>query len=252
MIQAAFPRTRLFTTRPLAPRSRIALDKSRTHYLRTVLRLGIGERIRLFNGVDGEWIASIDELSKNDAILRVTNRTRAQRPEPDIWLAFAALKKTPMDFVAEKATELGASVLQPFMAERSNVARVNGGRLAATARDAAQQCERLSVPEVRDCLDFETILADWPGNRRLFAMDETGGGAPFVALLHKAGRREKHAILVGPEGGFTEAERARLDARPRVARATLGGRVLRAETACLTALALWQNILGDGATPPGG
>lgn len=226
------------------------MTKDQAHYLKNVLRLAAGDPLRIFNGSDGEWLGIIDELSKSGATITLSHQLRPQNQDPDIWLIFAAVKKTATDFIAEKATELGVRQLMPVLTQRANASRVNTDRISATVRDAAQQSERLSVPDVTACQNLTALLQSWPKDRRLFVMDETGKGRPFVDLLMESRQCVKDAILVGPEGGFTPEELDSLGKCPFVVRATLGSRILRAETACLASMALWQNMLGDGKQVP--
>ena len=187
-------------------------------------------------------------------------RPQAQRPEPDLWLCFAPIKRARLDFLAEKATELGASRLVPVMTRHTIVTRVNGERLAANAREAAEQCERLSVPTVAAPVKLEALLADWPAERRLFLCAEAGAARPIAeALLAEAGLDEAGlaegaprpaAFLTGPEGGFSAAELDALAKLPFVVPVGLGPRILRADTAAIAALASWQAILGDGKERP--
>ncbi len=203
---------------------------------------------RFFNGRDGEWRAVIAGAARHAVTLRCETQTRPQRAEPDVWLAFAPLKKTPMDFLIGKATELGASRLLPVFTRHTAAERVKIERLRAQAVEAAEQCERLSVPEVAEAMALERLLAAWPAGRRLLVLDETGGGRPIATVLADGrgdGAPPPHGILVGPEGGFAIAE---LDAMRKLAFVTpvgVGPRILRAETAALAALSCWQALVGD-------
>lgn len=245
---------RLFLDAELAAGSAVGLDADRAHYLRDVLRLGAGREVRLFNGRDGEWRAVVDTVGKRAVTLRLVARSRAPAPEPDLWLCFAPVKKARLDFIAEKATELGVSVLQPVMTARTIVERVNLDRLRANAIEAAEQTERLSVPEVRAPVALDKLLSAWPADRHLLLADETGGGRPVadvLATLDAAARAAPWAVLTGPEGGFARAELDAMDRLPTVHAVGLGPRILRADTAALAALAIWQAMIGDWrrATP---
>jgi 16S rRNA (uracil1498-N3)-methyltransferase len=252
--------TRLFVTEDLAPGAAVGLDHARAHFLRSVLRLERGAALALFNGRDGEWLARIDGLGKGWASLVVEQRTRAQRPEPDLWLLFAPIKRARIDFLAEKATELGVARLLPVLTRRTVVTRVNRERLAANAREAAEQCERLSVPEVAEAQDLFAALEDWPAERRLLLCAEAGAARPIAEVLAEAaeaGRTGRGpapgagwAIITGPEGGLEKTELDALCELPFVTPVGLGPRVLRADTAALAALACWQAMLGDGAERP--
>lgn len=247
--------TRLFVEEPLAAGAVVGLDHARAHYLRSVLRLAPGAAVALFNGRDGAWTARLEGLGKGWASLTVESLLQAQQPEPDLWLCFAPIKRARLDFLAEKATELGASRLVPVMTRHTIVTRVNGERLAANAREAAEQCERLTVPAVAEPAKLEALLAGWPAERRLFLCAEAGAARPIAeALLDEAGLAEgaarPAAFLTGPEGGFSAAELDALAKLPFVVPVGLGPRILRADTAAIAALASWQAILGDGKERP--
>ena len=154
--------TRLHIDQSLTAGQTLGLDHARSHFLRSVLRLGQGARLAVFNGSDGEWLAEIEGLGKGWCSLKLLQQRRAAEPEPDLWLVFAPIKRARIDFMAEKATELGCSLLQPVMTRFTSVSRVNEERLAANAREAAEQCERLTVPDVRETVSFTQLLADWP------------------------------------------------------------------------------------------
>jgi 16S rRNA (uracil1498-N3)-methyltransferase len=233
-------RTRLFVEQDLAAGAQFPLSPEQSHYLLHVLRAKTGDRVLLFNGRDGEWQGEIAASRRGAAVL-CGARTRAQDAPPDIWLLFAPVKKTPSDYLVQKATELGAARLQPVFTRRTIVARVNMDRLAANAAEAAEQSGRLSVPETREALPLDKALADWPKDRRLYFCDE-GGDAPPLA---QAAAKGPAGIVTGPEGGFDPAERAMLRGLPFVVPVTLGPRILRADTAALAALAIWQSVAGD-------
>lgn len=247
--------TRLYVEEPLSPGATITLDRDRAHYLKNVLRAAAGQTVGLFNGRDGEWRARIDALAKQGATLVAEARTREQMPEPDLWLVFAPVKKARIDFIAEKATELGATALVPVMTKYTAVSRVNTGRLRANAIEAAEQTERLSVPEVREPVELVRLLADWPQGRRLLLCAEAGAARPIAAALHDFAQESQSAatswaVLTGPEGGFAAAELDGLAKLPFVTAVGLGPRILRADTAALAALACFQAILGDGHGRP--
>lgn len=245
------PSARIFTPHDLGADAAIELDRAQSHYLSHVMRLAEGASVALFNGRDGEWLSSIAGSTRHAVRLRCRSQMREQAFEPDIWLVFAPLKKTRTDFVVEKATELGASRLLPVFTRHTTAERVKVDRLRAQAVEAAEQCQRLSVPDVADPAPLDRLLAGWPQDRRLLVLDETGGGRPIASVLaDRADDTEepaalRHAILIGPEGGFSIAE---LDALRKLAFVTLvgvGPRILRAETAALAALACWQALAGD-------
>jgi 16S rRNA (uracil1498-N3)-methyltransferase len=255
----AKPVTRLYVEAVLAGGQTVGLDHARAHFLRSVLRLAPGACLAVFNGRDGEWLAKIEGLGKGWCSLKLLEQRRVAEPEPDLWLVFAPIKRARIDFIAEKATELGCSVLQPVMTRFTAVSRVNEERLAANAREAAEQCERLTVPEVRETLGFGQLLDSWPGNRRLLVCAEWGDARPIAEALQaiRAGSggdpghpADSWAVMTGPEGGFAESELDALRKLPFVTPVGLGPRILRADTAALAAIACWQAVLGDGARRP--
>jgi 16S rRNA (uracil1498-N3)-methyltransferase len=237
------PKTRLFVESDLSEGLSLGLDPGRAHFLKSVLRLAPGAPLALFNGRDGEFLARIDGFGKGWCSVSVEGRSRPQTTEPDLWLVFAPVKRARIDFIAEKATELGASALLPVFTERTVVDRVNVERLRANAVEAAEQTERLSVPAVREPQPLATLLAGWPAGRRLLLCDETGAAPPAAEAL--AGAAGPWAILVGPEGGFAPAELDGLRNLAFVTPAGLGPRVLRSDTAALAALAVFQALAGD-------
>ncbi|MBS0527394.1 MAG: 16S rRNA (uracil(1498)-N(3))-methyltransferase [Proteobacteria bacterium] len=244
--------TRLFTEADLSAGTEAELTEAQAHYLRHVMRRPDGSPLLLFNGRDGEWAAELALRGKKAAAARVSERTRPQVVEPDLWLCFAPIKRARIDYVAEKATELGVTVLQPVLTQHTAVERVNVGRLRANAVEAAEQTERLSVPEVRTPVDLMRLLGEWPAGRRLLMCDETGGGPPIagaLAGLDDAARAAPWAIVIGPEGGFASAELTALRRMKDVTAVGLGPRILRADTAALAALACWQALVGDWRQP---
>ena len=248
--------TRLYLEEDLAAGATLGLDHGRAHYLRSVLRLGRGARLALFNGRDGEWSARLDAMGKGWASLVVEEKLRDQTRAPDLWLVFAPIKRARIDFLAEKATELGVSRLQPVMTRFTAVSRVNEERLAANAREAAEQCGRLDVPEVGKVRDLFDLLGEWPAERRLLVCAESGPADPIAEVLRGLNQADSDrappcAVLAGPEGGFAPAELDGLANLPFSSLVGLGPRVLRADTAALAALACWQAILGDGRSRPG-
>jgi 16S rRNA (uracil1498-N3)-methyltransferase len=237
----AKPRIRLFVPHRLAEGRAVALSREQTHYVANVMRASVGERVALFNGADGQWLARIESLAKAGAAIVPEAQTRPQELPPDLWLLAAPLKRDCTDLVAEKSVELGVARLWPVFTSRTNTARVNMDRLAARLVEAAEQCERLDVPELAEPMALDKLVAGWPADRTLYFLDETGQGQP----LAQAAKPGAAAILVGPEGGFDEAERKMLRACPQVVPVTLGPRILRAETAAMAALAVWQSVAGD-------
>ncbi|MBV9571101.1 MAG: 16S rRNA (uracil(1498)-N(3))-methyltransferase [Alphaproteobacteria bacterium] len=235
---------RLYVESALRADIRIAAAEGQAHYLLHVMRARVGRRIRLFNGRDGEWLAGIAEVGKHRCIFECLNRIRAQSASPDIWLCFAPIKKTPADYLAQKATELGVAVLQPVITRRTVVTRVNTERLRANAIEAAEQSDRLTVPEVREPVALHSLLAGWPTERLLIFCDEAGDGLPLAQALRKSNSKS-WTVLTGPEGGFDPVERDAIRAHPSVVPVSLGPRILRADTAALGALSVFQAIAGD-------
>ena len=236
---------RLFVEAPLSAGARIPPSERQAHYLLHVMRAREGSRVALFNGADGEWRARIAEVSRRSCVLICEAQSEAQSEVPDLWLAFAPIKKTPADYVTQKATELGVRVLQPVITRRTIARRVNLDRLRANAIEAAEQSGRLSVPELRQPVGLDALLQGWPAERRLMFCDEGGDAAPIAEALAHAPANVSWGVLTGPEGGFDPEERAAIRGCPFVLPVTLGPRIMRADTAALAALAVWQALLGD-------
>ncbi len=243
MIERRIPR--LYVAAGLVSSAKIELDRAQAHYLRSVLRLGTGASVAVFNATDGEWLCRVSEIGKG-ASLAVERQLREAEPEADtdLWLMFAPIKRAPLDWLVEKATELGVAALLPVWTRRTQVERVNLDRLRAHAVEAAEQSERLSVPELRAPEPLDRLLAAWPGERRLIVCDESGAGEPISAAAARLPPGPV-ALLVGPEGGFDETELDAFGKLSFVTRVGLGPRVLRAETATLAAVAVFQAIAGD-------
>lgn len=240
----AAAKIRLYVATPLAAGASVALDRDQARYLFSVMRLGVGDEVLLFNGADGEWRARVVAAGKRDGVLEAVEQTRPQTTPPDLWLMFAPIKKARTDFIAEKATEMGASRIMPVFTRHTNSERVNADRLAAHCVEAAEQCGLTSVPEVSPSQTLDAALADWPDERRLMFCDETAAHGDAGGALRAAGG-DKWAILIGPEGGFSEAEATHLRALPFATPVSLGPRILRADTAAVAALTVWQAALGD-------
>jgi 16S rRNA (uracil1498-N3)-methyltransferase len=238
-------KVRLFVEAALQSGVKVALDDAQTHYLIRVMRAGIGDRLLVFNGKDGEWRAEIVDAKKHSATLQCEAQTEPQSDVPDLWLVFAPIKKTPADYVAQKATELGVRVLQPVLTHRTIARRVNTDRLKANAIEAAEQSGRVSVPEIREPVGLESLLRSWPKDRRIIFCDEGGDASPIADALAAAKTDQPWAVLTGPEGGFDLDERALLRSNACVTPVTLGPRIMRADTAALAALALFQGLVGD-------
>lgn len=241
---------RIYVEMPLAAGATVALDAARTHYLRQVLRREAGAPVLLFNGRDGEWQAAIAELAKAGARLTLERQTLPQRFGPDLWLVFAPIKRERIDLLVEKATELGCRRLLPIFTQHTAVTRVNRERLAAHAQEAAEQTERLDVPEVSEARRLGEVLDGWPAERRLLVCAEFGEARSIAEVLAGLPREKPYAVMTGPEGGFASAELDHLRKLPFVTPVGLGPRVLRADTAAIAALACWQALLGDGRERP--
>ena len=241
-----FTSPRLFVEAPLDAGATVALERDQAHYLGHVLRLGPGGAVLAFNGRDGEWRTRFSG-GKSGPVLTVEARTRVQPAHGDLVYCFAPLKHARLDYLVQKAVEMGADVLQPVITRRTQAARVNAERMRANVIEAAEQCGVLAVPEVRVPRALPEVLAGWPADRLMIFCDEDAETAdPLEALVGGgAGRGDAVGVIVGPEGGFDPAERAALLALPRHLRLSLGPRILRADTAAVAALALVQAILGD-------
>jgi 16S rRNA (uracil1498-N3)-methyltransferase len=234
---------RLYVESALAEGANVALDRAQAHYLGTVLRLKPGSRVLVFNGRDGEWNATLTALKRAAALL-VDEKTREQTSPADLHYLFAPLKAARLDYMVQKAVEMGVSRLQPVLTRYSQVARVNMDRMRANAIEAAEQCGILSPPEIQAPVELARLLAGWDGARRLVFCDEDAEVADSVSVLSGLPRGPV-AVLIGPEGGFAEEERASLLRVPNVIRLSLGPRILRADTAAVAALTLVQALIGD-------
>ena len=232
---------RLFVEQALAEGATFTLEGAPANYLVNVLRLGPSSEIKLFDDRTGEWLAQVAETGKKRVTLAVTRLLRPREPVPDLWLLFAPIKRGRIDWLVEKATELGVARLVPVVTRRTVVDRLNLDRLRAHIVEAAEQCERTALAELAEPRKLGALLASWPGERTLYFADENGG-EPLSAEPGPA------AILVGPEGGFTEDERAAIRALPAARPIGLGPRILRADTAALAAVALWMGAAGDWPT----
>ena len=241
-------KARLYVTDDFRGGASVTLSEPQAHYLKTVLRLEPGAMVALFNGRDGEWVARIAEFPKRTGTVTIVKQRRPQAAEPDLWLLFAPLKRARIDFLVEKATELGVSHLYPVVTRRTVAERVNLERLRAHAVEAAEQTERLSVPILAEPAPLDHLIARWPAGRRLLVCDESGSAPPIAAALQEF-RAEAWAVLIGPEGGFAETELDALRKLAFVSPVSLGPRVLRADTAAVAALAVLQALAGDWRTP---
>lgn len=236
---------RLYVDHPLGPGQSVPLDRDQAHYLFGVMRQKVRAELALFNGMDGEWRAEVTQAGKRGGELTCHEQLRPLQMPPDLWLLFAPIKKARTDFIVEKAAEMGAARILPVQTDFTNSERIRQDRLQAHAVEAAEQCGGTYVPEVCDLQKLDRLLAEWPEDRQLMFCDEAEVGAG-KALGAVAGH-DKWAILIGPEGGFSEAERKRLHALPFAHVVSLGPRILRADTAAVAAMTIWQQHLGDWA-----
>ena len=245
-----FSAPRLYVEPDLGGGASLPLDKPQQNYLCNVLRLKQGEAVLVFNGRHGEWRARLVEgAGRKTMALVVDEQVRAQTPAPDLHYLFAPLKHARLDYMAQKAVEMGAGVLHPVITRRCQVARVNADRLAANAIEAAEQCGILSLPRIEAPTRLEAVLAGWDDTRALVFCDEDAEARDPAAALRTLPRGSALAVLVGPEGGFDPSEREALLALPKVVRLSLGPRILRADTAAVAALALVQALSGDWFPP---
>ncbi len=238
---------RLFVDFDLAVGADLSLNKDQSLYLAAVLRKSVGDDVVLFNGRDGAWLCRLTSDSKKSVTLSALETIAAQTTKSDFWYGFAPLKSERLDYVVQKAVEMGAGTIQPVMTQFTQVHRLKADRLHANAIEAAEQCEVLSVPEIAAEITLEKLLADWPSQhavRKLIFADEGAASASPIETL-SALRGEKIGLLIGPEGGFSESEREKLRALPFVVPISLGPRILRADTAAVAAMAVIQATIGD-------
>ena len=240
MVRPVMAKVRLYVEHALGAAQPVPLTREQAHYLFGVMRLGQGDRVALFNGADGEWQAEVAEAGKKGGILVCAEQSAPQALPPDLWLMFAPIKKARTDFIVEKAVEMGARRILPVTTDHTNSERIRQDRLQAHAIEAAEQCGGTFVPEVAEMARLADVLARWPDNRQLMFCDEAAGGGGLAGAA-----RGPWAILIGPEGGFSQSERARLTAMPQAITVSLGPRILRADTAAVAAMTLWQTTLGD-------
>jgi 16S rRNA (uracil1498-N3)-methyltransferase len=235
---------RLYVEGGLAAGLAIEPSSQQSHYLANVLRLGEGAELLVFNGRDGEWLARLAAKTRKAIQLTAVEQVRPQPQPSDLVYCFAPLKQSRLDYLVQKAVEMGAGVLQPVVTQHTQVAKVGSDRIAANAIEAAEQCGILAIPEVRDAVRLDKLLAAWESDRRLIFCDEDAStNNPLPALQRIA--EKKLGLLVGPEGGFSGAERQELRALPFVTAIPLGPRILRADTAAVAALAVIQAAIGD-------
>lgn len=233
---------RLFVEPTLALGEVRLIDGNAAHYLAQVMRVKPGDAVILCDDVTGEWAARVEEAGKRSVTLAIVEQLRPREPVPDLWLVIAPIKKPHFDLVLEKATELGVDRIVPVLTRRSVVDKVNAERARSIVSEAAEQCARTALPSLAPLLPLAKLLADWPADRALFMADELGGEAAATAFAAAGGPA---AILIGPEGGFDDSERAAIRAQPQTRAITLGPRILRAETAAIAAATLWMASAGD-------
>ncbi|QKV19253.1 16S rRNA (uracil(1498)-N(3))-methyltransferase [Oricola thermophila] len=243
-MRANYRMQRLYVDHPLAAGGTIATDKTRSNYLLNVLRMDEGAELLVFNGRDGEWRAILRRPGKKQAALELAEQVRPQPAPSDLVYCFAPLKSGRLDYMVQKAVEMGAGILQPVMTHHTQVPKVNVDRMAANAVEAAEQCGILSIPECREPVKFDRLLAGWDPERRLVFCDEDSETNNPLAALQSVKER-KLGVIIGPEGGFSDAERDQLRALPFVTAIPLGPRILRADTAAVAALAVIQATAGD-------
>ncbi|WP_282021667.1 16S rRNA (uracil(1498)-N(3))-methyltransferase [Ruegeria faecimaris] len=236
---------RLYVEHPLGPGQSVELTREQAHYLFGVMRLAVGGQVALFNGQDGEWQAEVAEAGKRGGVLTCVEQTKPLQRPPDLWFLFAPIKKARTDFIVEKAAEMGAARIMPVQTEFTNSERIRQDRLQAHAVEAAEQCGGTFVPEVADLQRLDRVLDGWPEGRQLMFCNEAEVGSALRLAANEKGL--PWAILIGPEGGFSQRERARLTALPYAHVVSLGPRILRADTAAVAALTMWQQALGDWA-----
>jgi 16S rRNA (uracil1498-N3)-methyltransferase len=243
-MRANYKLARLFVDSPIASGIDFEASPEQTHYLANVLRLGEGSKLLVFNGRDGEWLASLEPRGKRRAFLHVDEQTRPQPGPADLVYCFAPLKQGRLDYMVQKAVEMGAGVLQPVITRHTQVKKFGMNRIEANVIEAAEQCGVLSLPVVHEPVALERLLDSWDARRRLIYCDEHCETNNPVSILGQVSE-EKLGILIGPEGGFSESEREMLHRLPYVTAIPLGPRILRADTAAIAALALVQAIRGD-------
>lgn len=235
---------RLFVDRLLSENDEVDIDGSAAHYMLGVMRLKTGAPVKLFDDRSGEYLATITTAGKRDLVMTVEAKLRERERVPDLWLCQALVKKDRLDWIAEKACELGIARFMPVMTARCVVDKVKEDRLRAQMIEAAEQCERTALPEIAPLTKLNAMLKDWPNGRALYFCDERGG-VPLIDAL----RPGVAAILVGPEGGFTDDENAAIRAHPNTVAVSLGPRILRADTAAVASISIWMASNGDWAEP---
>lgn len=241
MDRAEKTKIRLFVDHPLGAGQSVPLSREQAHYLFGVMRLSVGASLKVFDGKTGEWLAQVAEAGKRGGTLVLVEHLRPLKNPPDLWLLFAPVKKARTDFIVEKAVEMGAAIIQPVQTDYTNSGRIQRQRLQAHAMEAAEQCGATSVPSIEEMVRLDRLLDAWDATRQIMFCDESETGSkPLLPELPGP-----WSILIGPEGGFSERERKRLRGLNHAHPVALGPRVLRAETAAVAAMAIWQNAFGD-------
>ncbi len=243
-MRANYKMQRLFVSDDLAPAASITLEASQSHYLLHVLRYTPGAELLVFNGRDGEWLARMQEARKKAAALEIVEQTRPQTPRPDLLYCFAPIKVGRLDYLVQKAVEMGAGILQPVITQHTQMPRINLDRLQANVVEAAEQCGIIALPDMREPIRFDRLLENWEPTRQLIFCDEGAQSNNPLPVL-KDMKKAPLALLVGPEGGFSDDERRQLHALPYVTPIPLGPRILRADTAAVAAMAVIQAACGD-------
>ena len=241
---------RLYIEAPLNHGAEVALSREQAHYLRNVMRRSVGDRLGLFNGRDGEWRGAIIDLGKQAGLVELREQIQPQTIVPDVWLLCAPVKRARLEIIAEKAAELGVRAIHPVITDFTHAPRVNTDRLTAIMIEAAEQCGLVSIPKMQGPEKLHAVLDAWPADRQILFCDESGTGSSALSRLQAAAPNTPWAVLTGPEGGFSPAERERLHAMPQSLAVSLGPRILRADTAAIAALSLWQSIHGDWKHDP--
>lgn len=242
-------RIRLYTNSALSDSAYIELSKENAHYLANVMRKKSGDDILLFNGCDGEWLGTLDNISKKSGQVKVKQQTKSQQNSPDLLLCFALVKNAPSANIVQKATELGVGALQPMITKYTVAKRINIDKISSNVIEAAEQCRRLDVPKVLETSSLTDILNNWDEERTIILCDESGEGKPILEAL--SGKNiNKAAIFIGPEGGFSADEFEMLRKKPYMISVGMGARILRADTAAIAAITCYQAVLGDWSFSP--
>jgi len=235
--------TRLYLEDDLAAGARFELSRDQAHYLTNVLRLEVTDELRVFNSRNGEWLARVSDMTRKKTVIYVAEQLRKPEACPDIWLCFAPVRKHRNAFILEKATELGVGAFHPVITARTQYAKIRLDKMRSQIIEAAEQTERLDLPDLKEPVDLANLVHNWPSDRTLIFADEGGDAEPALGRLKKI--KGPAAILIGPEGGFTDVERALLRDQTFIEPVSLGPRILRADTAALSLLTLWQAVTGD-------